>query len=37
MFKKIKELVASIRKNRKLQAHREQLWQDILDIHHMFD
>lgn len=32
----LKELATSIRKNRKLQAHRKQLWKDILDIHYMF-
>ncbi len=32
----LKMLVASIRKNRKLQAHRKQLWKDIMDIHNMF-
>lgn len=37
MAVKIKKLIASIRKNRKLQAHRKQLWQDIITIHHMFD
>jgi len=37
MTQKIKKLIASIRKNRKLQAKRKQLWQDILIIHHMFD
>ncbi len=37
MAQQIKKLIASIRKNRKLQAHRKQLWQDIMTIHHMFD
>ncbi len=37
MKKTFKKLIASIRKNRKLQAHRKQLWQDILVIHRMFD
>jgi len=37
MITKLKKLIASTRKNRKLQAHRKQLWQDILIIHHMFD
>ena len=32
----LKMLVASIRENRKLQAHRKQLWKDIMDIHNMF-
>ena len=36
MFKKFKKLIASIRKNRKLQAHRKQLWKNILEIHNMF-
>lgn len=36
--KKQKEgLIASIRKNRKLKAHRKQLWKNIMEIHHMFD
>lgn len=37
MISKIKKLIASHRKMRKLQAHRKQLWQDIMTIHHMFD
>lgn len=37
MLKEFKKLIASIRKNRKLQAHRKQLWQNIMTIHHMFD
>ena len=36
MFSKIKEFVATIRKNRKLQTHRKQLWKNIMDIHNMF-
>lgn len=32
----LKKLVTSIRKNRKLQAHRKQLWKNIMDIHNMF-
>lgn len=37
MLKKLKKLIASHRKMRKLQAKRKQLWQDIMNIHHMFD
>ena len=37
MIKKIKKLIASHRKMRKLQAKRKQLWQDIMAIHHLFD
>nr|DAF27037.1 MAG TPA: hypothetical protein [Caudoviricetes sp.] len=37
MIQKIKKLIASTRKSKKLQAHRKQLWQDIMTIHHMFD
>ena len=36
MLQKIKQLIASHRKMRKLQAHRKQLWKDILEIHNMF-
>ncbi len=35
--KSLKKLIASIRKNRELQAKRKQLWQDIMAIHHLFD
>ena len=37
MVAKLKKLIASHRKMRKLQAKRKQLWQDIMVIHHMFD
>ena len=37
MINKIKKLIASHRKMRKLQAKRKQLWQNIMIIHHMFD
>ena len=37
MLNKIKKLIASHRKMKKLQAKRNQLWQDIMTIHHMFD
>jgi len=37
MITKLKKLIASHRKMKKLQAHRNQLWQDIMIIHHMFD
>lgn len=37
MFQKLKKLIASHRKEKKLQAKRKQLWQDIMTIHHMFD
>lgn len=37
MLQKIKKLIASHRKMKKLQAKRKQLWQDIMIIHHMFD
>jgi len=36
MIVKIKKLIASIRKNRKLQAKQKQLWQNIMILHHMF-
>lgn len=36
MVQKIVKLIASIRENRKLQAKRKKLWNDILDIHYMF-
>lgn len=36
MVSKLEKLIASIRKNRKLQAKRKKLWNDILDIHYMF-
>ncbi len=37
LLKKIKKLVTAHRKMKQLQAHRKQLWQDIMIIHHMFD
>lgn len=37
MVEKIKKLIASHYQMKKLQAHRKQLWQDIIKIHHMFD
>ena len=37
MIKKIKKLIASHRKMRKLQAKRKQLWQNIMELHHTFD
>ena len=37
MYKKIKKLIASHRKMKKLQAHRKKVWQNIMKIHHMFD
>jgi len=36
MIRKLKKLIASHRKMKKLQAHRQKLWNDILDIHYMF-
>ncbi len=36
MITKLKKLIASHRKMRKLQAKRKKLWNDILDIHYMF-
>ncbi len=36
MIQKLKMLIASHRKMRKLQAKRLKLWNDILDIHYMF-
>lgn len=37
MLQQIKKLIASHRQMKKLQAHKKQLWQDIMTIHHMFD
>ncbi len=37
MITKLKKLIASHRKMKKLQAHRKQLWQNIMIIHHMYD
>lgn len=37
MIRKIKKLVTNYIAHRKLQAQRKRTWQNILEIHHMFD
>lgn len=36
MLNKFKKLVTAHRKMKQLQAHRKQLWNDIIDIHYLF-